>query len=235
MQNKKKTKPKSWNVPNWHEISGYEYINKLSADAIRWEFLRRSWLYRHEWNSGDYSSELDFGLRKMLDPEMPGNKLPANFQFADSNRLGAQFSMGERVLDREYIKNFSGVHLEEGLEEKIGEYVVALVNRGYALFVFDPNIKAESQMNRAKKVLSAIQKKLLKAPTDSKREIILLLRVMDACNEIPMRRNKRWNHGEKIMVAREILSSIKNVENITSKMLDEKYGQACAMASRSAL
>lgn len=227
-------KIKDWNVPNWRNLDEYEYVIKLSADRIRWEFLRRTLFYRNSWDTGDYSSDLDFGLREMYSPRVRGDELPRDFIFLDGIALGMPLSVDGQTLDRGYLVELSKNFSEEEIERKIGEYVISLLNRKYELFLFDPNIKVSGQTAIAEKKLSEMQSSLIKAPIENRAEIIKLLRVMDAFNEVGMRAKKSWDHGEKKSVAQKIFDK-KLDESVTSKLLDEKFEQACNMAKRIAL
>lgn len=231
MDEDKNLKTKDWNVPNWRNLDEYEYVKKLSTDAIRWEFLRRTFFYRNSWDSGDYSSDLDFGLREMHNPIVRGDELPKDFNFLDSIALGMPLSVDGRPLDEGYLAELSRDFSEEEIERKIGEYVISLLNRKYEIFLFDPNIRVDGQIKIAEKKLGQMQTSVIKAPTENKVQFIQLLRVADAFNEVSMRTTKSWEHGEKKQVAEKIFDK-KHGYSITSKLIDEKFEQACNMAKR---
>ena len=206
---------KEWNVPDWRNASNYDYANnqKLSDHALRWEFYRRNLGYRATWDSGDFANDLDLCLKQRLSPWTACVSLPDDFRFFDDSIVGTifdpyafrrdVFDLKEvRQLFRE-IKNaqwFSHEDQNKGaaklvirdvmdakLEEFVGRRVIDLVNRGYVLIPFSPDIKLGSQLKIANQSLQATkQKRRNKERTSAetaKNDNATLLRVLDALNE----------------------------------------------------
>ncbi len=212
---------KRWNVPDWHSVDGYAYITLLSHDTQRWEFLRRTWFYRQACDTGDYASDLDFGLETMYRPQTRGDELPANFKFLDSSSLGRALTMDTVCEDG------SPPDGDLALEAHIGDRVLSLLRRKYCLIVFDPNVGHIEQIKQAQKTLKGLQSQRLNQPTDQEKEVSML-RVMDAYNEAQLTDEISGAYGLKQNIANAIWPH----KIVTSKEADYAFKQALSRANR---
>jgi hypothetical protein len=171
------------NVPDWREKTAYTYVNALGQHQRRWEFLRRLDYYRSAWDTGDFASDLDFGLRAMYSPFVRGDQLPADFKFIDCSITGTVLDFERFHAEREARKpdaTFVQLAMEggecnwlkddkvrekaiieaatPGLAEMVGERVLDLINAGYLLIPFDPAYPIKGQIASAKSAIMADKK-----------------------------------------------------------------------------
>jgi hypothetical protein len=171
-----------WNVPDWRAKPEYEYTLALSPHQIRWEFLRRMDYYRSAWDSGNFTSDLDFGLTEMYAPWVRSDDLPDGFAFFDSALIGTPLNLeGLREI-------LSSEDSEESFEFTLGERIIDLTNHGYVLIPFDPGYSIENQVEAASKALKRRKQELKKSRINQSRvrtyDNLTLLRALDADNEL---------------------------------------------------
>jgi hypothetical protein len=63
-----------WNVPDWRCPEGYEGLNDLEGDDLRWEFVRRDVNFRKAWEKKEKYFYFDYGLKTLVNPD--SNKAP---------------------------------------------------------------------------------------------------------------------------------------------------------------
>ena len=190
---------KKWCVPQWEtEASAYDFVTKLAPDLQRWEFLRRLPAYRSAWTVNGQSVG-GFGLKKLIDPRIHCNELTN----AQRRRLCSvqALPLGQALpppsLDT--LVGKIGSSPSQDIAREIGAGVLHLIESGYTLFVTDPYSAAHRQAIAIEKVLSRIQKQMREedGPGQSRvnkprvADLRILLRVMDACNQLSVSNNSR--------------------------------------------
>jgi hypothetical protein len=170
-----------WNVPDWLDRAAYGYVDSLGPHHLRWEFLRRTDYYRAAWDSGDFSSDLDFGLTEMFAPWVRGDELPTDFAFFDTSIVGKALdldAMRQMVGDEEGDASFAAI---------LGDRIIDLVNHGYVLIPFDPGYPIDNQVKTASSALRGLKAATGKSRTNRSRvrtyDDLTLLRAFDADNE----------------------------------------------------
>jgi hypothetical protein len=250
-----KTECETWNVPDWHDVNEYGYVNQLTPHQVRWEFLRRIPAYRQAYENRAWHYEYDYGLQFMLDPNIRGDHPSVEIKFIDTDLGGTLFDpklhqkqhdsdmpspdmlrlakqsgkyawYSEKDIDNA-IKNV----LMPSYPELVGQAVIDLMERGYSLFVFDPHTEVQSQTKFVARQLDKLRKKRTNAPREAFRTIASL-RSMDAFNEVNARENKKWLNGEITKAAKKIFKDLMNEENITNKTLMDAYEQGQERAFR---
>jgi hypothetical protein len=249
------TECEKWNVPDWHNVDEYRYVNQLTTHQTRWEFLRRIPSYRKAYENRAWHYEYDYGLQFMLDPNIRGDHPSVEIKFIDADLGGTLFDpkpyqkqhdtdmpspdilrlakqsgkyawYSEKDIDNA-IKNV----LMPSYAELVGQAVIDLIERGYSLFMFDPRTEVQSQTKLVARQLDKLSKKRTNSPRDAFRTIACL-RSMDAFNEVNGRKNKKWLHGEKTKTAKIIFKDLMNEETVTNKTLMDAYEQGQERAYR---
>jgi hypothetical protein len=251
--------PHEWGVPDWRDAAAYEYTKALAGDerlpaqigspeegaqlyaerlfrrtpedAIRWEFLRRTPVYRRLYaeaaDTGDLNAT-DYGLSQWVAPETRGDCLPAGLRFTDSMQAGGILSAPESGHDVE----------QQALD--IGLRVLELMNQGYAVAVFDPWLDFDAQQKRVQDGINAIRAEAKnKAVERGKKKpsvqyadrdahplgVAGLLRVLDAYNAEGLRPGEKAPYGVKKGIYDAIFRSNQDHES-PAKTLDDAYTTA---------
>lgn len=171
-----------FNVPDWRNKNDYAYVASLGQHQRRWEFLRRMGYYRSAWDTGDFASDLDFGLTEMYAPWARGDQLPEDFAFFDTSIVG-------NVIDLSALREIAESEgAGESFEAFVGERVIDLINHGYVLIPFDPGYPVKKQIAIATKALNGHKTAIAKSRINSSRvrtyDDMTLLRALDADNEL---------------------------------------------------
>ena len=270
--------PHDWGVPDWRDAAAYEYTKALAGDerlpsqidsteegaqlyaerlfrrtpedAIRWEFLRRTPVYRGMYaeavDTGDLSAT-DYGLSQWVAPETRGDCLPAGFRFTDSMQAGGILSAPDRIptpplKPAPIASDMEGTALREAemrnagagqahreyddTEQRalnIGLRVLALLNQGYVVSVFDPRIGLGKQVNRLKDQFP--DKKDYQDRDAHPLGVAGLLRVLDAYNAEGLRPGEKAPYGVKKGIYDAIFRSNLDHES-PAKTLDDAYTTA---------
>lgn len=175
----KNPKTKGWNIPNWRNANEYEYVNKLSADAIRWEFLRRMPEYRAAWADRQNYFGFEFGLKAMLDPALGAKSKLIDIENIYPNLAGRLFNpedyreihegyrpspeLIELAKKSGHYKFYSDSEVDDAIIESVmpsfaevvGEAVLGLIHHGYSLSLFNKKLSLQPQWDRVRTCLNS--------------------------------------------------------------------------------
>lgn len=247
--------PHDWGVPDWRDAAAYEYTKALAGDerlpsqiqspeegaqlyaerlfrrtpedAIRWEFLRRTPVYRRLYaeavDTGDLNAT-DYGLSQWVAPDTRGDQLPAGFRFTDSMQAGGVLRAPDRIPAPPFqpapvasdLEGEAARHAHRNYDDTeqraldVGMRVLELMNQGYVVAVFDPRIGFEKQVSKLKGQFP--DKKDYKDRDAHPLGIVGLLRVLDAYAAEGLRPGEKAPYGVKLGIYDAIFESIYGVD-----------------------